>query len=173
MGKRESMPTPPSTIGGRINRLFEVQRPSREPERTWTNREVVHACKSRGFDLSESHLSELRREVKTNPTVRTLSAIAQFFEVRVGYFTDDEIASEIERDLVAREAELHERIAAGRAAEDDFQAARAELQAAMRKAGASKVAHRHADAASTKETASMMRALAEALNDNGDDGERR
>ncbi len=157
----------PATLGARIDRLFEALRPPDAPERAWTNREVSTACRSAKKHLSESHLSELRRGVKTNPTVQTLGAIAWFFNVRAGYFNDEEVAESVERELIAREAELHATIAARRDAQAELRAATAELQAAMREAGVAKVAHRNG-AGAAREQASMMRALAHALTEDDD-----
>ncbi|MGH3628730.1 MAG: hypothetical protein ACRDRL_15015 [Sciscionella sp.] len=162
----------PPTLGARLNRLFEVHRPPQAPERTWTNREVVTRCRAEGWELSESHLSELRRGVKQNPTLRTLGALAWFFEVRVGYFTDVEVAAEVEHELAAREAQLTAMLQAECAAREDVRAASRELQEALRVSGVTKMAHRGtANVAAAREQASMMRALARALlhEDEGDD----
>jgi transcriptional regulator with XRE-family HTH domain len=170
----------PPALSDRLNRLFEVQRPPPTPTRTYTNREVVTACKAAGWELSESHLSELRRGVKRNPTLRTLQAIAWFFHVQVGYFTDSAVADEVERDLAEREAKLRATLAANREALDELQSATQELQQAMRASGVTKMAHRGAavSARTAREQATMMRALARALvaededeDDSGDDGE--
>ncbi|GAA0607327.1 hypothetical protein GCM10010174_25620 [Kutzneria viridogrisea] len=157
--------TPPPTLSDRLNRLFEVRRPTAAPERTYTNREVVTACKAAGWELSESHLSELRRGVKRNPTLKTLQAVASFFEVQVGYFTDAAVAEEVERELAERAAQLRAALAANREAQDDLRAATQELQQAMRDSGVTKMAHRGAavSARTAREQASMMRALARAL----------
>jgi hypothetical protein len=124
--------------------------------------------------MSESHLSELRRGVKQNPTLRTLGALAWFFEVRVGYFTDGEVAAEVERELAAREAQLTALREAARVAREDVRAASLELQEAMRISGVTKMAHRGtASVAAAREQASMMRALSRALlhDDDDDDAE--
>jgi hypothetical protein len=156
--------TAPETLSGRINRLFEVVRPPEAPGRRWANREVVAACRESGRDLSESHLSELRRGVKTNPTMRTVSALAWFFGVRAGYFTDPVVAAEVEQELVVRESELRAALDAERSAQEDVLEASKELQRALRASGVSRVAHRGIrNVAAAREQASMMRALAKAL----------
>lgn len=160
------------TLSGQLNRLFEVQRPPQAPERTFTNREVIAACKASGRELSESHLSELRRGVKTNPTVRTLEAIAWFFEIRIGYFTDPDVAAEVEAELAVREKRLRAKIAADRRAREELRAATEELQQAMRESGVTKVGHRGtSNITAAREQAAMMRALARALRDDEDDEE--
>src|SRR3954447_18897361 len=132
----------PTTLSDRLNRLFDVRRPADAPERAYTNREVVTACKATGFELSESHLSELRRGIKQNPTLRTLQAIASFFQVRVGYFTDAEIPAEVDRELTTQAARLAQTLAANAAAQDELRVATQELQQAMRDSGVTKMAHR-------------------------------
>jgi hypothetical protein len=161
----------PGSLSEQLNRLFEVLRPPRSPERTFTNREVVTACRAEGWDLSESHLSELRRGVKQNPTVRTLKAVAWFFEVPVGYFTDPAVTAEVERTLAEREQLLHQQLAEGREAQDELRNAARELQEALRASGVTRTARRDAagNTRSAREQASMMRALARALVDDEDD----
>lgn len=154
----------PMTLSDRLNRLFEVRRPVDAPERAYTNREVVTASKAAGFELSESHLSELRRGVKQNPTLRTLQVVAAFFQVPVGYFTDAEIPAEVDRELTEQAERLATTLAANAAAQDELRAATLELQQAMRESGVTKTAHRGmVDARTAREQASMMRALARAL----------
>jgi transcriptional regulator with XRE-family HTH domain len=87
------MPTDAASgaIAARINYLFELHRPPADPGRRWRNKEVVAACRRAGRGLSESHLSELRRGLKTNPTLRVLDALAWFFGVQIGYFSDPDI----------------------------------------------------------------------------------
>ncbi|MFC0107490.1 hypothetical protein [Kibdelosporangium aridum] len=162
---------PPGSLGAQLNRLFEVLRPAGSPDRTFTNREVVTACRAEGWDLSESHLSELRRGVKQNPTLRTLKAVAWFFDVPVGYFTDPAVTAEVERGLVEREQRLHEQLAESRQAQDELRNAAKELQEALRASGVTRTARRDAagNARTAREQASMMRALAKALVDDDDE----
>lgn len=156
---------PPVSVSGQLNRLFEVLRPAQSPEQTVTNREVVTACRDAGWELSESHLSELRRGVKQNPTLRTLKAVAWFFEVPVGYFTDPAVAAEVEHDLADRERRLGQQIVDRREAQDELRNAARELREALRASGVARTAHRDpaGDARTAREHASMMRALARAL----------
>lgn len=95
---------PRNTIADKINYLFRVVRPPGE-DREYTGREVVAAISAAGGKISASHLSELRRGVKSNPTVRVLDGLAQFFGVRVAYFVDDQgIVEEVESELELRAA---------------------------------------------------------------------
>jgi hypothetical protein len=164
---------PPSDLGEQLNRLFEVLRPAHAPERPVTNREVVTACRAAGWELSESHLSELRRGIKQNPTLRTLKAVAWFFEVPVGYFTDPAVAAQVERDLADRERRRRPQLADSRDAQDDQRNAPRELQEALRASGVTRTARRDSagDTRTARERASMMRALARALVEEDEDDE--
>ena len=154
---------PPSTLAGRLERLFEVRRPPADRARHWRNSEVVAICKADGRDISESHLSELRRGIKTNPTMRLLETLAWFFEVGVGYFTDETVAATTYARLREEEAALTAELEADRTAREDVAAAARELQQAMKESGVTKMGHRAASAGHPREQASMMRALAKAL----------
>lgn len=168
-GSGPGLVTPPPTLRARINRLFEVHRPPHALEREYYNKEVVAACKDSGRDISESHLSELRRGVKENPTLRILEALAWFFQVRVGYFTDPGTALEVEAELAVRDAQLRAKLQSQREAQDDMADAARELQAALRTSGVTKTAHRATAAgADARERAAMMRALARIILDDVD-----
>ncbi|MBP2371965.1 hypothetical protein [Pseudonocardia parietis] len=167
-GEVGRMASPPPTLSGRIERLFEVSRPPHAPARMWRNSEVVAACRAAGLDLSESHLSELRRGIKSNPTRKTLDALAWFFEVRVGWFLDDELAMEIEQHLIERAERLERLIAEAKEAQEQEREAALELQRALRYSGVTRVAHRGAGG-NARERANMMRALARALLDDDED----
>jgi transcriptional regulator with XRE-family HTH domain len=151
------------TLAERLDRLFEVSRPPHAPERCWRNNEVVAACKADGRELSESHLSELRRGIKRNPTMRTLEALAWFFDVRVGYFVDPDVAREVERELDERAARLASKVEEERRAQEEERDAALALQKAIRESGVTKTAHRAGDGRNRRQRASMMRALARAL----------
>ncbi|MFE7202616.1 hypothetical protein ACFU8R_20310 [Pseudonocardia alni] len=167
------MTTPPSTVNGRLERLFEVSRPQRTPDRKWRNSEVVSACRASGRDLSESHLSELRRGIKANPTMRTLGALAWFFDVPVGYFVDDEVAARVGADLERRALRLEQTLSAMREARAAEREAAQDLQRALRESGVTRVAHRGEGSHSSRR-ADMMRALARALREVGsEDDEQR
>ena len=160
-----------TSLSAQLNRLFEVLRPPHSPERAFTNREVVTACRAEGWDLSESHLSELRRGVKQNPTLRTLKAVAWFFDVPVGYFTDPGVTAEVERSLAEREQRLRTQLTESREAHDELRDAARELQDALRSSGVTRTARRDAagNARTAREQASTMRALARALVDEDDE----
>ena len=106
-------PDPPRrTVADKINHLFDVVRPD-GGGREYTGREVVAEIVDRGGELSASHLSELRRGIKTNPTLRVLDGLARFFDVRVAYFTDDpraveEVEAELELRAAMRDAQVQD-----------------------------------------------------------------
>lgn len=165
----ESSPAP--ALHERINRLFAVTPHLDALEREYRNREVVEACRAAGRELSESHLSELRRGVKTNPTLRVLQTIGWFFDVPVGYFTDADTAAQVERDLEVRETKLQAKRESERAARADLADAARELQQAIRSSGVTKMAHRSTSSGmDNRERALMMRALTQIiLEDSADD----
>lgn len=165
-----SAPEAPASLQGKINRLYAVHRPPDEPWREYRNKEVVAACREAGKVISESHLSELRRGVKTNPTLRTLETIAWFFAVRVGYFTDPDTAAQVELELTAREMQLDAKLEADQQASRELAEAAGDLQQAIRVSGVTKTAHRAtARRMDKRETAAMMRALARVIRDDDED----
>ncbi|MGY5283534.1 hypothetical protein [Nocardia gipuzkoensis] len=96
--------------------------------------------------------------------MRTVSALAWFFGIRAGYFTDPVVAAEVERKLAVRESELQAALDAERSAQEDVLEASKELQRALRASGVSRIAHRGIrSVAAAREQASMMRALTKAL----------
>jgi transcriptional regulator with XRE-family HTH domain len=129
------------SLADKLNYLFTIVRPP-DDDREYTGREVVAAITAAGGEISASHLSELRRGLKTNPTVRVLEGLAQFFQVRVAYFLDDPKATE----EVEAELELHK---------------------AMRDAQVRDVALRVAGLAPSQRSA-MYRLLAEIIRENDD-----
>lgn len=162
-----SSPDEPSSLAIRLESLFAVTSSSAYPGRPLRNREVAAACRASGRDLSESHLSELRRGVKRNPTLRTLETLAWFFAVPASYFTSPD-ETEVERELAAR----RERREVARRARDDLADAARELQETMRRTGVTNLARRRADhTADYGEQAAAMRALTRLLREEAPGGE--
>lgn len=126
-------------LADKLNYLFATVRSPTGSE--YFGKDVVAALRAAGVDLSASHLSELRRGIKTNPTVRVLQGLADFFEVRVAYFFDDPVAVE------ETKAEL-------------------ELRAAMRDAQVQQIAARAADL-SPAQRAAFQRVLADLVRASG------
>ena len=86
------------TLAEKIDILFQtVRRPSRE---LFSNDEVATACReATGESFSATYLWQLRTGRRDNPTMRHLEALAQFFEVPVAYFFDDDQSTAIAREL--------------------------------------------------------------------------
>lgn len=109
-GETGSASTPSeSTLADRIDALFRVvRRPDREQ---YSHEEVARACReATGESFSATYLWQLRTGRRGNPTKRHLEALAQFFDVPVVYFFDDEqgavIAKELELLGALRDAEV-------------------------------------------------------------------
>lgn len=87
-----------STLADKIDALFRVvRRPNREP---YSHEEVARACReATGESFSATYLWQLRTGRRDNPTKRHLEALAQFFDVPVGYFFDDEQGAAITKEL--------------------------------------------------------------------------
>lgn len=93
-----------SGLAARLNYLFTHIR-SPEDDREYSGRELVAAVNAAGTELSPSHLSQLRRGLKTNPTLKVLQAIAAFFGVKVGFLLDDpDAVREVESQVALRAA---------------------------------------------------------------------
>ena len=87
-----------ATLAQKIDRLFDVVR--REGGAQYTHEEVASACrKSTGETFSATYLWQLRTGRRDNPTKRHLEALANFFQVPLAYFFDDEIGAEIDAEL--------------------------------------------------------------------------
>lgn len=86
------------SFASRLQRLFAT---CVDPDsgRPWRNIDIVRRCSTSGHELSESHLSELRRGIKSNPTVHTAAVIARAFDVPMGYFTDAHVFDAIDGRL--------------------------------------------------------------------------
>ena len=86
-----------TTFAARLNRLFEtVYPPGRGPH---TSAEVIAALKSEGITMSAPYLSQLRSGNRTNPSVATLRALANFFRIKPEYFTDDAYYEKMDKEL--------------------------------------------------------------------------
>ncbi|QZH69400.1 transcriptional regulator [Mycolicibacterium farcinogenes] len=100
----------------RLNRLFEgVYPPGRGPH---TATEVIETLRMHGYQMSRPYMSQLRSGSRTNPSSRTIEALAGFFRVDPRYFTDDDFYSRVDFDLMwlaTRHDEQISRIVAGAA----------------------------------------------------------
>jgi len=86
-----------NTFAARLNRLFEVvYPPGRGPH---TSAEVIGALKAEGVTMYAPYLSQLRSGNRTNPSVATMAALANFFRIKPAYFTDDEYYEKLDKEL--------------------------------------------------------------------------
>ncbi|RSM58709.1 XRE family transcriptional regulator [Kibdelosporangium aridum] len=86
------------TLAAKIDKLFQiVRRPDGEQ---YTNEEVATACReATGESFSATYLWQLRTGRRDNPTKRHLEALAEFFDVPVAYFFDDDQGKQIHAEL--------------------------------------------------------------------------
>lgn len=97
----------PQTLADRLNHLFAMARPTgadREP----SGKEVAAAS-----GVSEAHVSELRRGIKTNPSIRVICALAGFFDVRPAYLLGEpaaveEVNAELELRRAMNDVQVHD-----------------------------------------------------------------
>ena len=87
-----------TTLAEKINTLFQVvRRPNREQ---FSHEEVAKACReATGETFSATYLWQLRTGRRDNPTKRHLEALAQYFQVPVAYFFDDDQGAAIAHEL--------------------------------------------------------------------------
>jgi transcriptional regulator with XRE-family HTH domain len=86
-----------TTFSARLNRLFDtVYPPGRGPH---TSAEVIAALKSEGITMSAPYLSQLRSGNRTNPSLATMAALANFFRIKSAYFTDDDYYAKLDKEL--------------------------------------------------------------------------
>ncbi|GLZ36978.1 helix-turn-helix transcriptional regulator [Actinokineospora sp. NBRC 105648] len=107
-----------TSLSGKLNRLVAAVHPAgRGP---FTNEEIAAAIRDeQGVDVSHSAISAWRRGTRDNPSFRHLAALAKFFGVPVGYFSDDAESARIDEqlDLVAAWRDAQIRAIAMRAGE--------------------------------------------------------
>ena len=109
-GKVDAMPGDTGrSLADKLNRLFATVRP--DPAREYSNEHVAAAIRATGVSISQSYIWQLRKGRKTNPTLRHLQALAEFFGVPTAYFVDDATTDRITEQLnvlAAEQARLHE-----------------------------------------------------------------
>jgi transcriptional regulator with XRE-family HTH domain len=91
------------SLADKLNHLFATVRPQVGQE--YSNEHVATAIGRTGVSISQSYIWQLRKGKKTNPTIRHLQALADFFGVPVAYFFDDEVTSRVEGQLETLAAE--------------------------------------------------------------------
>jgi transcriptional regulator with XRE-family HTH domain len=129
-----------SVIAERLNRLFATVHPAgRGP---YTLREVADAVNAEAGEnvISASYLSQLRTGQRGEPSLSRLAAVAKFFGVDAGYFTDTATAEETDRQLdvlaAMRDAGVHSvALRAAGLSEESLAAIRAVIENARRLEG--------------------------------------
>lgn len=91
------------SLADKLNRLFATVKPV--GDREYSNEYVASAIGARGITLSQSYIWQLRKGKKTNPTLKHLQALADFFGVPAAYFFDDDVTRRVEGQLETLAAE--------------------------------------------------------------------
>ncbi|GAA4947760.1 hypothetical protein GCM10023205_04670 [Yinghuangia aomiensis] len=88
------------TLSEKLAHLFGTVHPaSRGP---YSNAEVAREIRAAADDdagLSASAIAQLRSGAKTNPTMKTIEALASFFGVPPAYFFDDAVARQTDAEI--------------------------------------------------------------------------
>ncbi|MCF3123130.1 MULTISPECIES: helix-turn-helix domain-containing protein [Streptomyces] len=97
------------TLADKLNHLFDTVIPvGRGP---YSTEEVARAITEAGIPISGSYIWLLRKGRRTNPTLKHLEGIAQFFGVPAAYFLDDKVAATVHAELgllsALRDAQVH------------------------------------------------------------------
>lgn len=95
--------TPGGTLAEKLNRLFRTVHPRGRGE--YSHEEVVEGIRQRGGPaISHTYLWQLRKGLRTNPSLNVIEALASFFGVSPAYFFDDVAAARINAELDLLEA---------------------------------------------------------------------
>jgi transcriptional regulator with XRE-family HTH domain len=84
-------------LAGKLNKLFARVRPRHGEEHS--NEYVASQITANGEKISGSYIWQLRKGIKDNPTVKHVSALANFFGVPASYFFDDDVTDRIDQQL--------------------------------------------------------------------------
>jgi transcriptional regulator with XRE-family HTH domain len=89
---------PSRSLAEKLQHLFSVVKPAARGE--YSNHEVAAAIEAAGGPtISATYVWQLRKGIRTNPTLNHLEALAKFFGVPTSYFLDDAKANEIDPEL--------------------------------------------------------------------------
>lgn len=84
-------------LADRLDRLFDrIRKPDGS---AYSLREAADAITAAGEPISHTYIGQLRTGKKADPTLRHLRALARFFGVPVEYFTSDELAADVDKEL--------------------------------------------------------------------------
>jgi len=93
----------PLTLAEKIDHLFTIRAEVDVEGKPSYKKVASEIAQLSGESFSAAYLWQLHRGERTNPTLRHLRAMAQYFNVPVSYFTDDDVAREmINDDILAR-----------------------------------------------------------------------
>ena len=84
------------SFAAQLQRLFDSSR--KEDGKRYTPKEVADEISRRGrVQTSKSYLYELLKGQKSSPSLALVQALAEFFEVNLDYFADDERGRDLNR----------------------------------------------------------------------------
>jgi transcriptional regulator with XRE-family HTH domain len=84
-------------LADKLNKLFANVRPDVGHE--YSNEHVAAAIRRTGVTISQSYIWQLRKGLKTNPTLKHLEALAGFFGVPTAYFLDTQASNRVAEQL--------------------------------------------------------------------------
>lgn len=88
---------PHSELAAKLTYLISRIHP---PEREYTHTEIAAGILAKtGISLSPNYIGQLRAGKATNPSQRTLTALALFFGVPAEYFFDEGLASKVREEV--------------------------------------------------------------------------
>lgn len=102
-GGQRSAAEAPLTLAEKIDHLLALRVEVEMDGKPSYKKMATEIAKLSGESFSAAYLWQLHRGERTNPTLRHLRAMAQYFDVPVSYFTDDDVAREmINEEILAR-----------------------------------------------------------------------
>ncbi len=94
----EDRETGPKSLADKLNRLFATVHPRGRGE--YTHEEVAEAIRQRGVaSVSHTYIWQLRKGIRTNPSLNMIEALSSFFGVSPSYFFDEAAAARIDAQL--------------------------------------------------------------------------
>lgn len=84
-------------LSAKLGRLTDAYR--RATGQSMSNARIATGLTEQGRPVSASFIGYLRDGKRDNPTMRVLQGLAEFFEVPVAYFFDDEVAAGLDSQL--------------------------------------------------------------------------
>ncbi len=94
----EDRETVSKSLADKLNRLFATVHPRGRGE--YTHEEVAEAIRQQGVaSVSHTYIWQLRKGIRTNPSLNMIEALSNFFGVSPSYFFDEESAARIDAQL--------------------------------------------------------------------------